>query len=105
MSFVNFEDFTADERKLFYGEMLLNIDDVHAYSQAAAQPQSMKEIYMPSAMGLTRNVTKKLNRQSFLSKYIIGYNNHYKSIWDDIIMMFVLSKSNSLYQFFPFSNS
>ena len=93
MSFVNFEDFTADERKLFYGEMLLNIDDVHAYSQAAVQPQSMKEVYLPSAMGLTRNVTKKINRQSFLSRYIIGYNNHYKSIWDGIILMFVLYSS------------
>jgi len=90
MSFVSFEDFSLKEKNLFYGEMLFDVDNVHAYTQAA-QANSVKEVCVATALGITRNTT--MVRRSFLKRYMIAYNNPYKSFWDGIIMIFVLYSS------------
>ena len=92
-SFIDFNSMSDRDRKLLFGESIKSIDDVSLAKTRSFLHLKENEDLLPETLPTDQPLIRQKSKEFWIQKYIISYNNKFKSAWDVLIMLLVIYSS------------
>lgn len=92
-SFIDFHSMPERDRRLLFGESIKSLDDLSMARSRSLLHMKDNDDFTLETLASEQSPFKRDRESSWLQKYVISYNNRYKSTWDVLIMLFVIYSS------------
>ena len=108
-SFNEFDIIMEKERKLLFGNTLKRVDDMSVSKMKMStiiRDLDESSVTNETMISDVSYAVPEINEEIGIQKYVISYNNRFKSVWDILIMTLVIYSSiTTAYLYIMFTNS